>query len=137
MSKEFEELLEQYWDLAYLEGKTGQLQGDKANEVLHALRLLAEQPAQYSDIVSDGGMDPRNKFDKPATPHNWSVGMSAQDVVQTLLMVGWKQVEIAEEIQLKQPNISRVASGQQDVRWQHMDVLRSLLDQAPPRSRNA
>ena len=24
------------------------------------------EPAQYSDIVSDGGMDPRNKFDKPA-----------------------------------------------------------------------
>ena len=22
-------------------------------------------PSQYSDIVSDGGMDPRNKFDKP------------------------------------------------------------------------
>ena len=31
-----------------------------------AVEFLAEQPAQYSDIVSDGGMDPRNKFDKPA-----------------------------------------------------------------------
>jgi hypothetical protein len=27
---------------------------------------LAEQPAQYSDIVSDGGLDPRNRFDQPA-----------------------------------------------------------------------
>ena len=51
MIKEFEELLEQYWDLAYLEGKTGQLQGDKANEVLHALRLLAEQPAQQEPVA--------------------------------------------------------------------------------------
>lgn len=46
MSKEFENLLGQYWDLAYLEGKSGVSQGDKANEVLHALKNLAEQPAQ-------------------------------------------------------------------------------------------
>lgn len=45
MSKEFENLLGQYWDLAYLEGKSGVFQGDKANEVLHALKNLAEQPA--------------------------------------------------------------------------------------------
>lgn len=45
MSKEFEDLLGQYWDLAHLEGKSGVSQGDKANEVLHALKKLAEQPA--------------------------------------------------------------------------------------------
>jgi hypothetical protein len=41
MSKEFEALLGQYWDLAYLEGKSGASQGDKANEVLSALRKMA------------------------------------------------------------------------------------------------
>lgn len=32
-------------------------------------QALEQQPAQYSDIVSDGGLDPRNKFDvqHPAT----------------------------------------------------------------------
>ena len=29
----------------------------------------AEQPAQYSGIVSDGGMDPRNKFDAIEAAH--------------------------------------------------------------------
>ena len=50
MSKEFEDLLGQYWDLAHLEGKSGVSQGDKANEVLHALKNLAEQPAQQRHI---------------------------------------------------------------------------------------
>lgn len=34
----FDELLGEYWNLAYTEGKTGESQGDKANEVLHKLR---------------------------------------------------------------------------------------------------
>jgi hypothetical protein len=50
MSKEFEALLGQYWDLAYLEGKSGVSQGDKANEVLRALKKLAEQPAQQEPL---------------------------------------------------------------------------------------
>lgn len=35
------------------------------HQAVHALRNELEQKpvAQYSDIVSDGGMDPRNKFD--------------------------------------------------------------------------
>jgi hypothetical protein len=40
MTQEFETLLARYWDLAYLEGKSGISQGDKANEVLFALRNL-------------------------------------------------------------------------------------------------
>ena len=40
MTQEFETLLARYWDLAYLEGKSGISQGDKANEVLSALRNL-------------------------------------------------------------------------------------------------
>lgn len=35
---ELESLLDQYWNLAFQEGKTGVSQGSKANEVLHALR---------------------------------------------------------------------------------------------------
>ena len=40
--------------------------GEFDGEVADLREALAEQPAQYSDIVSDGGMDPRNQFDKPA-----------------------------------------------------------------------
>jgi hypothetical protein len=45
MSKEFEDLLGQYWDLAHFEGNSGVSQGDKANEVLRALKKLAQQLA--------------------------------------------------------------------------------------------
>lgn len=61
--------------------------------------------------------------------------MSPQDVVQTLIMVGWRQVEISRAIGLSQPNISRIASGQQGMSWQYLDKLRALLDQVPPRAR--
>lgn len=36
----FEELLGEYWSLAYSEGKDGVSHGDKANEVLHKLRTM-------------------------------------------------------------------------------------------------
>jgi hypothetical protein len=47
---------------------------DKKAENARELGLDYE-PAQYSDIVSDGGLDPRNKFDKPAQqePIAWRV----------------------------------------------------------------
>lgn len=61
--------------------------------------------------------------------------MTPQDVVQTLIMVGWKQIEISKAIGLAQPNISRIASGKQECGWKHMDSLRALLDQVPPRAR--
>lgn len=37
MKKLIEDLLGQYWDLAFKEGSTGESQGDKANEVLHSI----------------------------------------------------------------------------------------------------
>ena len=55
-----------------LEALVAAYQGkDKTNQVtesITALRTALEQPeqepvAKYSDIVSDGGMDPRNKYD--------------------------------------------------------------------------
>lgn len=49
----FDELLYDYWNLAYKEGKTGESQGDKANEVLHKLRTaLASQAQQESQWIS-------------------------------------------------------------------------------------
>jgi hypothetical protein len=44
-------------------------------------KLMAEpiDPASvYSDIVSDGGMDPRNKFDKPAQQCKWPTCQSEE-----------------------------------------------------------
>jgi len=54
--------------------------------------------------------------------------MTPQDMVQTLLMVGWTQAKISEEIGLSQPNISRIASGKQGCRWQYWVALEKLLD---------
>jgi len=43
------------------------------------IKDMAEQPAQYSDIVSDGGFDPRNKFDVP-TQRTW-VGLTDEEIL--------------------------------------------------------
>jgi predicted transcriptional regulator len=61
--------------------------------------------------------------------------MTPQDVVKTLIMVGWKQIEISRAIGLAQPNISRIAAGSQECGWRTMDALRELLNQVPPRAR--
>lgn len=45
----FDELLYDYWSLAYKEGKTGESQGDKANEVLHKLRTVIASQAQQPE----------------------------------------------------------------------------------------
>ena len=61
--------------------------------------------------------------------------MTPEDMVQTLLMVGWKQIEISKAVGLTQPNISRIASGKQGVRWQYWVALQKLLEQLPPQYR--
>jgi hypothetical protein len=50
---------------------------DKKAENARELGLDYEPVAQYSDIVSDGGFDPRNKFDAtpPAAQRQW-VGLT-------------------------------------------------------------
>ena len=55
MTQEFETLLARYWDLAYLEGKSGLSMGDKANEVLSALRNL--KPS-LPDEITDNSESP-------------------------------------------------------------------------------
>lgn len=61
--------------------------------------------------------------------------MTPQDIIQTLIMVGWKQVEISRAVGLTPSNISRIASGQQGVRWQYFVRMQKLLDETPPRAR--
>jgi hypothetical protein len=51
-------------------------QAERADAVIPALRAALMGPerepvAKYSDIVSDGGMDPRNKFDHPPPRREW------------------------------------------------------------------
>lgn len=58
--------------------------------------------------------------------------MTPQEMVQTLIMVGWRQAEISKAIGLSQPNISRIASGQQGLRWQYFVKLQNLLNLSPP-----
>lgn len=50
---QLEELFGQYWDIAFTEGSTGVNQSEKANGVLHALRLLLDQPED--EPVTDTG----------------------------------------------------------------------------------
>ena len=92
MSKEFENLLGQYWDLAYLEGKSGVSQGDKANEVLHALKNLAEQPAQqdpewyhfvrYGEdcFVPYSGQAPEKATPLYTSPQRTWVGLTEEEI---------------------------------------------------------
>ena len=51
-----------------------------------AIREVLAQPEQYSDIVSDGGLDPRNKFDGK---REW-VGLTEEDL--KLLSAEWRIV---------------------------------------------
>jgi hypothetical protein len=59
---------------------------------------VQEPVAQYSDIVSDGGLDPRNKFDIPAAQRQW-VGLTDEEK-ETLSYKAngntWAAVELAE-----------------------------------------
>ena len=59
--------------------------------------------------------------------------MTLQEIVETLVMVGWRQVEIAERVGLSQAQVSRLYKGQtKSVQYLHADALRSLLDIPPP-----
>lgn len=56
-ANEFEELIGQYWELAYIEGKTGVPQAGEANEVLRKLRLwnagqtaISPEPHAWQEI---------------------------------------------------------------------------------------
>ena len=50
---EFELKLNQYWDLAFAEGRTKISQGDKANKVLSELRELWQASRQSDDVRKD------------------------------------------------------------------------------------
>ena len=54
--------------LEYIQGWNDCRQAMLAEQPVNQLDDInvVDMPAQYSDIISDGGMDPRNKFDKPA-----------------------------------------------------------------------
>ena len=62
--------------------------------------------------------------------------MTPQDIIQTLMMVGWTQVEIAREIGLSQPSVNRIAKGKHGCRWQYWAAMQKLLDQPPPMARS-
>lgn len=64
------------------------------------------------------------------------MNITPQEVIQTLIKTGWKQIEISRAIGLSQPNISRIASGIQECSWKHMVSLMELLDKQPDRSKN-
>jgi hypothetical protein len=48
--------------------------------VVGGMALAQQEPvAQYSDIVSDGGLDPRNKFDTPPAAQRHWVGLTDEE----------------------------------------------------------
>jgi len=88
------EALEIGWSPTYVNGVDAREKGMKAIVSLRqaiqeeALRNVArlgqeieqEPVAQYSDIVSDGGLDPRNKFDTPQPQREW-VGLTDDEML--------------------------------------------------------
>jgi len=73
-----------------------------------ALATPVQEPVtQYSDIVSDGGLDPRNKFDTPSAAQRQWVGLSPADRGKCLSAGdahGWIGVMEATEAKLKEKN---------------------------------
>ena len=55
----------------------------RAIEIAKAFRKTFEQESvgQYSDIVSDGGLDPRNQYDTAQTKRGW-VGLTDEELPQ-------------------------------------------------------
>jgi hypothetical protein len=59
-------------------------------DIVKCLRKANSEPepvAQYSDIVSNGGLDPRNKFDIPATQRQW-VGLTDKEIWASVGRIG-------------------------------------------------
>ena len=52
--------------------------GSSWEHVKPLAQLEQEPAAKYSDIVSDGGLDPRNKFDTPPPQRTW-VGLTEEE----------------------------------------------------------
>jgi hypothetical protein len=44
----------------------------RVDPLRHKNKTATTPVAKYSDIVSDGGLDPRNKFDIPAAQRTWA-----------------------------------------------------------------
>ncbi len=44
---------------------------------------MTEPKAKYSDIVSDGGRDPRNKFDTAPSQREWQ-GLTDEEIMEML-----------------------------------------------------
>jgi hypothetical protein len=59
---------------------------------------------EYSDIVSDGGLDPRNKFDTP--PQRTWVGLTDKEMIELFEKYGHKTAALldAHEAKLKEKN---------------------------------
>jgi hypothetical protein len=64
---------------------------DKKAENARELGLDYE-PAKYSDIVSDGGMDPRNQFDVPPAAQRQWVGLTDEELNNFLKAVWGREV---------------------------------------------
>jgi hypothetical protein len=69
------------------------------------------EPVAYSDIISDGGLDPRNKFDTAPPQRNWQ-GLTDEEVGMLTVFDGLHHVEVpllakftrAIEAKLKEKN---------------------------------
>jgi DNA-binding Xre family transcriptional regulator len=88
---------------------------------------------QYEELLDAAVYCRRAIAEIDATAKSDLAAITSQEVAQTLIMVGWTQKQISDAIGLTQPNISRIVSGKQDLRWKQRAALCALLDQTPPR----
>ena len=75
-------------------------------EVQRLGQEIEQEPvAKYSDIVSDGGLDPRNKFDTTPPQRTW-VGLTEQDLdyLCNLAYTGDEEFALAVQAKLMEKN---------------------------------
>ena len=76
------------------------------SEVQRLGQEIEQEPvAKYSDIVSDGGLDPRNKFDTTPPQRTW-VGLTEQDLdyLCNLAYTGDEEFALAVQAKLMEKN---------------------------------
>jgi len=54
--------------------------------------MTKQEPVAYSDIISDGGLDPRNKFDTAPPQREWQ-GLTDEERLRCFDDVDWNKVD--------------------------------------------
>ena len=122
--KQIEELLAQYWDCAFEEGKTGISQGDKANLILHGIRVaISEQESEMNWEVRHG------ERRKPYKENPMSDLNKSPQELQTEIEALRSQVAALTDEQLRQAKVEVLREAADRLCGVHRDEIRSMADE--------